>query len=238
MAQKTLVIAHRGASGSAPENTIPSFRKALEMGVDFIELDIHLSKDGELIVMHDETVSRTTNGKGKIKNLTLSQIKGLDAGSWFSGEYKGLVVPTLDEVFQLVSGKTKLLIEVKGTSVKSKGIEKILIDKIYRYNAKKWCVVQSFDEKILEKIREVDPSVSLHRLISGPIVFQSKKTDDFLALNPHYRFATKRKIEKLHSKNLKIFVWTVNDVEKMKKLIAMGVDGIITNFPEKLKQLQ
>lgn len=231
-----LIIAHRGASGSAPENTLASFRQAMEIGSDFIELDIHLSKDGELIVMHDETVNRTTNGKGKIKNLTLEQIKNLDAGSWFGNEFKGLVVPTLDEVFQLSNGKIKLLIEVKGNPKKYPGIEKKLIDKIYKYYSKDWCIVQSFEEEFLNNIHKMDSTIPLHQLIVGKI-FPLKIPVFILAVNPNYHFVSVKKVEKLHLQNKKIFVWTVNEEKKMQKLISMGVDGIITNYPGKLKKV-
>lgn len=233
---QTSIIAHRGASGSAPENTLASFRSAMDIGADFIELDIHLSKDGELIVMHDETVTRTTNGKGKIRNLTLEQIKSLDAGSWFGDKFKGLVVPTLDEVFQLSGGKIKLLIEVKGSSRKYPGIEKKLVETIYKYYAKDWCIVQSFDDEILKNISQLDPSIVLHQLIVGRI-FPPVIPEFIRAVNPNHHFVSGKKIEKIHSQGKKIFVWTVNEEKRMGKLISMEVDGIITNYPEKLKNL-
>lgn len=230
------IIAHRGASGSAPENTLVSFSKAMNAGADFIELDIHLSKDGELIVMHDETVNRTTNGKGKIKDLALEQIKCLDAGSWFGIKFKGLAVPALDEVFQLSGGKIKLLIEVKGSPRKYPGIEKKLVETINKYDAEDWCIVQSFDDEILKNISRLDSSITLHQLVVGR-VFPLNMPPFIRAVNPNHHFVSGKKIERIHSQGRKIFVWTVNEEKKMKKLISLGVDGIITNYPEKLKEL-
>lgn len=231
------IIAHRGASGNAPENTLVSFRKAMDAGADFLEMDVHLSKDGELVVMHDESVNRTTSGKGKIRNLTLAEIKNLDAGSWFSKNFEGLVVPALDEVFQLANGKIKLLIEIKGTPEKYLDIEKKLVEMIYKYNAKSWCILQSFDIDFLKNVHAIDAGVSLHYLIVGNLIFPSKIPEYIMAVNPNQNFVSKKKVEKLHLQNKKIFVWTVNDEKKMKKLISYGVDGIITNYPEKLKNV-
>ncbi len=243
-----LVIAHRGSSGNAPENTLVSFRKAIEMGADFIELDIHLSKDGELIVMHDETVNRTTNGKGKIRELTLAEIKGLDAGSWFNEEFKGVVVPTLGEVLELTklvsTSKTKegfprlckILIEVKGTSQKYPGIEKKLLDLLINNNSLSQCIIQSFDPGILGQLNKLDSSLNLHLLVIGGL-FPKKIPSYIKAINPNFHFATEKKINKLHLQNRKIFVWTVNEEKKMKKMIEAGVDGVISNYPERLIKL-
>lgn len=242
MMAQPFIIAHRGASGTSPENTLAAFKKAIDSGADFIELDVHLSKDGKLIVMHDETVNRTTNGKGLIRELSLDQIKKLDAGSWFNISYAGLTVPTLDEVVRLITdkkqnnSKIKLLIEVKGSSKKYPGIEKILIEKINEFQCKDQCVVQSFDKQIIKNIAQLDSSITLHQLIVGKI-FPRRIPDFVQAINPNHYFVSKRKIEKLHSLNKKIFVWTVNKEKKMEKLISLGVDGIITNYPEKLKSI-
>ena len=127
--KSTLIIAHRGLSSLYPENTLVAFRKAIELGVDFIELDVRLSCDGELIVIHDDTFNRTTDGDGKVCELTLSEIKKYSAGKWFSTSFKKERVPTLKEVFELIKKRTKLLIEIK-----QPGIEKKLVNLIQQYD--------------------------------------------------------------------------------------------------------
>lgn len=233
---QTAVIAHRGSSGTAPENTLAAFKFAIESGADFIELDVHLSKDGELIVMHDESVNRTTNGKGKIKELSLDQIKKLDAGKWFDDSFTGMVVPTLDEVFRLPDEKIKFLIEIKGTPKKYPGIEKKVADKIARYRVKNRCILQSFNLEFLKNFHTIDSTFQLHYLVVGK-VFPENIPGYIRAVNPNFHFVTAKKISKLHKANRTIFVWTVNDERKMKKLLELGVDGIITNFPGKLKAI-
>ncbi|PCJ89096.1 MAG: glycerophosphodiester phosphodiesterase [Flavobacteriales bacterium] len=240
------VIAHRGASGSAPENTLASIKKAMETGANMIEIDVHLSKDDTVVLMHDSKVDRTTNGTGKVQELTLEELKKLDAGSWFNEKFSSEKIPTLEEVLKAINGKCKLLIEVKGKSKTYQGIEKQIVDLINKYNAKNWCIVQSFHTPYIENTYRLDSAIEVHKLIISPLrLFPFIYMDDGLrfgsikkftyakSINPNHKAVSKKFIKKIHSQNQTVFCWTVNEKETAKKLIALGVDGIITNYPEK-----
>ena len=245
---KPVIIAHRGSSGTAPENTMAAFKEALEVGADMIELDIHLSKDSVLIVCHDEFINRTTDGEGEIKNLTLDELNQFDAGSWYGEEFSGEKLPTLEDVFKLVNGQAKLLIEIKGKSKIYKGLEENLITLIAQYKAKDWVVVQSFHTPFLANIHQLDPGIQLYKLVVLDVPILPMYIDDggrigslndynyCQAINPMDKFVTEKFIRKAHERGQKVFVWTVNDTEKASSILQMGADGIITNYPKKMKQ--
>jgi glycerophosphoryl diester phosphodiesterase len=244
-----IVVAHRGASGYAPENTMAAIKKAITMGVDMIEIDVQLSKDKEVVLMHDLTVDRTTNGKGKVRDLYLEEIKKLDAGKWFSSEFLGEKVPTLEEVIQAINGQCKLLIEVKRVKSKKLEIENKIVQLINKYNAYNWCIVQSFETQVIKNIQELDKSIECHKLVTMnisvlPLHIDSRiktgtiyKYKTVQSINPYFKMLNKRKVNKIHSRGQKIITWTVNEPEDMKRMIEMGVDGIITNYPDRLIQL-
>jgi len=244
-----IVVAHRGASGYAPENTMAAIKKAITMGVDMIEIDVQLSKDNEVVLMHDLTVDRTTNGKGKVRDLYLEEIKKLDAGKWFSSEFSGEKVPTLEEVIQAINGQCKLLIEVKHVKSKKQEIENKIVQLINKYNAYNWCIVQSFETQVIKNIQALDKSIECHKLVTMnisvlPLHIDSRiktgtiyKYKNVQSINPYFKMLNKRKVKKIHSYGQKVITWTVNEPEDMKRMIEMGVDGIITNYPDRLIQL-
>ncbi|MBX2842123.1 MAG: hypothetical protein KTR26_10140 [Flammeovirgaceae bacterium] len=248
--KKITIIAHRGASGHAPENTLAAFTTALDMQSDVIELDIHLSKDGEVVVIHDESVERTTNGFGLVKDLTLSELKGLDAGEWFGSDYKGENIPTLKESLELIKGSAKVLIEIKTgrDGFIYTNIEKKTIEIVNNLEALDWCVIQSFEPYYLQTARKYNKEIEIQRLLFSdysPFPFFSDtefKAGDFVeyevgytAINPYFMSLTAGKVNTLHERGFKTNPYTVNKEDEMKKLIAMGVDGIITNYPDVLK---
>lgn len=247
--KKTLVIAHRGDSGAAPENTLAAIQRAIEIGVDMIEIDVHLTKDGIPVVIHDDTINRTSDGKGRVRELTFEQLQKFDSGAWFSEKYKGEKIPSLQQVLSLIYGKCGLLIEVKHGSGKYPGIEKRVLDLIIKNNAQSWCIMQSFNSEVLSILSKLGSSIEMHKLVTGDIPLLPLHVDYKLrkgriyqyrnasGINPNHRFVNKKVVEKIHSLNKKIFTWTVNDDSVMKKMIAAGVDGIITNYPSKLKAL-
>lgn len=247
--RKPIVVAHRGASGYAPENTLASIKKAIAMGVDMVEIDVQLTKDKQVVLMHDLTVDRTTNGKGKVRDLQFDEIRKLDAGSWFSSEYAGEKIPTLEEVIETVKGKCKLLIEVKRVKTNKPEIEAKIIQLIDKYNAYDWCIVQSFETEVVKNIQALDKSVECHKLVTMnlsvlPLHLDSRiktgtiyKYKTVQAINPYFKMLNKRKVDKIHSRGQKIITWTVNEKEDMKRMIEMGVDGIITNYPDRLIEL-
>lgn len=247
--KKPIVIAHRGASAYAPENTLAAIKKAIEMGVDMVEIDVQLTKDKQIVLMHDLTVDRTTNGKGRVKDLSFNEIRKLDAGSWFAPQFAGEKVPTLEEVIETVKGKCKLLIEVKRVKTKKPEIEAKIIQLIDKYNAHKWCIVQSFETEVVKNIQAIDNTIECHKLVTMnlsvlPLHLDSRiktgtiyKYKSVQAINPYFKMLNKRKVDKIHGRGQKILTWTVNEKEDMKRMIELGVDGIITNYPDRLMEL-
>ena len=241
---KVLVIAHRGASGIAPENTLAAVKAAIEMGVDMVELDVHQTRDDIAVVIHDKTVNRTSNGKGKVKDFTFDELQVLDSGSWFHPKFKNEKIPSLESVLQEVKGKVKLLIEVKET--KYSGIEKNIVQLLNKYDAKNWCIIQAFETGVLNNIQKLDPSIEIHKLVVGDIPGLPLHIDNCLrtgniykynntaSINPNFKFVNKKTIQKIHGQGQKINTWTVNEQGDMEKMIKMGVDGIITNYPDQL----
>jgi len=245
-----LIIAHRGASGLAPENTLAAFDKAIEIGVDRIEMDLRQTIDGEVVVIHDKTIMRTTNGWGSIRKLSLNRLKRYSAGSWFHHEFSKERVPTFREVLELVNGKTTLLLEIKNGSPYHHGIERNIINLVNEYKANDWCIVQSFNDKVLKNFREL-PQLSsdiqklFHAFIPvapfyGGSKFSYKRLRRYNfadEVNINYKYVNPRVVRKVHQMGKKVNIWTVNDRQDMKKYVEMGVDGIITDYPDRLKQL-
>ena len=167
---KVLVLGHRGAKGHAPENTMVSFRKGYELGSDLLELDIHVSRDGELIVMHDADVSRTTDGEGYIKDLTTTEIKQLDAGAWFDERYRGERVPTLQEVLSWSKDRIPFVIEIKGDPIPASGIEEKLVEMLRLHSLLDDVMVISFHHPSVKRVKELEPSIATGILYTGRLV--------------------------------------------------------------------
>ncbi|WP_207436160.1 glycerophosphodiester phosphodiesterase [Sabulibacter ruber] len=244
-ARKVSVIAHRGASGIAPENTLPAIKKALETSADFIEIDVHQSKDGQVVVIHDPTVDRTTNGTGRVADLTLAELKKLDAGIKFDSSFTDVRIPTLAQVLRTVKGKKKLLIELKkGEEEYYQGLEENTIKVIRENRAQDWCVLQSFYDPVLERIWQADFVIPTHKLMVGKIPFLPIYIDHELkfgnldryseatAINIHRYFASKALIKKLHGQGFKTFIWTEDKPQNIQSLFDLGADGVMTNHPE------
>ena len=234
MTPRPLILAHRGASLEAPENTLAAFRQAIELGADGIELDVHLSGDGELVVIHDERVDRTTNGKGWVKDLTLSQLKSLDAGSWFDPAFKGERIPTLKEVIDLVSGRCKLInIEIKSGIVLYPGIEEKVLREVEAADLLGKVIMSSFNHFSLKTIKEINPNVKTGILyIEGlvdPWIYARHVPAD--ALHPIFHAVTPEIVNGAHSAGLGVHVWTVDKPEDITRMSGYGVDAVITNDP-------
>ncbi|WP_210462114.1 glycerophosphodiester phosphodiesterase [Rufibacter roseolus] len=248
-ARKVQVIAHRGAAGLAPENTLAAVKKGLETQADYIEVDVHQSKDGEVVVIHDPTVDRTTNGTGRVADLTLAELKKLDAGSKLDSAFAGERIPTLAQVLRAVKGKKKLLIELKkGEEDYYSGLEEKTIQLIRENRAEDWCVLQSFYDPILDRIWKADFVIPTQKLIIGKIPFLPVFIDHELkfgsfdryseatAINVHRFFASKAFITSLHNQGFKTFIWTEDEPQNIQKLFQMGADGVMTNHPELIKR--
>jgi len=242
-----IIIAHRGGAKLAPENTLASFKNAIDLGVDMIEIDVHLSKDSEIIVIHDESLDRTTNGTGEIKALTLDEIKKYDAGSWFSEDFKDEKVPTLAEVLQTINGQCKLLIEIKGGDERYPGLENRIVQTVKENNAIEWVVVQSFNKNSVLRIKEMYPELITYYLLGKNFdefysefseqVRTGKSTEiKFDGIAPHHSSLDSDKVDLLHQAGYGIFTFTINKPKDMQKAIEIGVDGIITDSPDILKE--
>lgn len=231
----TKLIAHRGASGHAPENTMAAFRLALEMGAQAIELDVHQSKDHELVVIHDEDLRRVGRRAARVRDLTAAELARADVGSWFDRRFSSEGVPTLAEVCDLVLGKAELHIEIKRGSTLYPGIEERVVDLIQRRKAWARTLVSSFDHAALYMARSLDEKLRLGYLLGvTPLRTAWRELSELKAesLNLSRRQADARKLRLCRQKGFKMLVYTVNTQRELDKLVKLGVDGVFCNFPE------
>ena len=222
-----LKIGHRGARAYAPENTITSFKKAVEMGVDAIELDVRRTKDGQIVVIHDEDVKRTTNGSGLVSELTLDQVKSFKTEG-------NETIPTLDEALEFIGKKVKIILELKET-----GTERQVLDCISQKKLLKNVVLASFLEDALKKVHEINPDVETG-LIYAKHKNPLKAALDLNAkyLLAFYRFVHTANVQKAHESGLKLIAWTINTREEAETYAKKGVDGIATDKPDILKEIK
>lgn len=236
----TKIYGHRGASAYAPENTMAAFKKAVELGADGIELDIHLTKDGEIIIIHDEKVDRTTDCEGMVRSFTLEELQKLDAGSWFDEKFKDEKIPTLKEVLELIKNTSLILnIEIKVGYRLYPHIEEKLIALLKEYNMLDRCIISSFDHYSLVKIKELDPNIKTGVLYMSSLYkpWNYAKIIKADALHPHYLTVTKELIQGTFMNNLPINTYTVNDDKTLRNLAEAKITGIITNYPDKAKRI-
>ena len=237
-----MVIAHRGFSGAVPENTLAAFRRAIEIGSDGIELDIQLSRDAKVMVRHDETLKKTTDGRGRLADYTLEELKKLDAGSWFDPQFSGERIPTLKEVLDLAEGRVLVNIEIKQPHHGPYPITE-LADRALKIVKKagmiQEVVFSSFNPVSLEWIKKKDPRVPVALLFHGkwnslPQVTQGEK---YSQLNLRRTYLTRTKIARIHREGMKVHVYTVNSARELERFVKWGADGIITNYPDRLLSL-
>ncbi|GGP21006.1 glycerophosphoryl diester phosphodiesterase [Thermocladium modestius] len=229
-----LIYGHRGARGRAPENTIPSFSLAKEMGVDGVELDVHLTKDGEVVVMHDAAVDRTTNGSGLISRMTMEEVRRLDAGVKFGEKWAGTRVPTLGEVFSAIGRGIKYKVEIKRGSDFYPGIEEKVLDIIRKHGVD--AQVISFDFDALERVRELDGGVELGLIFVGRIrwFIEPARRLEAQWLHASHELIDGKGVAEAHSMGLRVGAWTVNDAEAAAALAGMGVDDITSDYPDSI----
>jgi len=221
------VIGHRGAAGLEPENTLRSIRRAIEIGVDRVEIDVRVTKDGRLVVIHDETVDRTTNGHGYVRDMTFEEIRKLDAG-------KGEKVPTLEEALNLTRGKVILQIELKVAEATEPTIE--LIEE---NGAEREVVITSFIHSLLKKVRYLNPAIRTGALFFDvqEDIFERTISACAEAIHIYYRNITPKLVENAHKRGLKVVAWNPDEVGDMKRIISLGVDAIGSNRPDILINL-
>lgn len=220
------IIAHRGASGDAPENTLAAFKKALEIGVDALECDLHVTSDGVPIALHDPYLGRTTNGHGYAHNFTYEELAKLDAGSWFRPDFVNEKIPSLANLLALPRGKTTWMIEIK-KNVPCKPIFELLENqKNFLVGSFELNIMEAILERALPAIAIVGSHQNLELLLNKPI---SHFAIWYKLLSPHL-------IDRLHGENREVWAYTVDDPDVVKFLLSIGIDGLITNFPKRFKK--
>lgn len=253
---KILNVAHRGASGFAPEHTLLSYELGQELKGDYIEVDLQMTKDGELIAMHDETLDRTTNGTGLVKEYTLEEIKQLDAGSWFNEkypnmakeEYVGLTVPTLEEVIEKFGKDARYYIETKSPEVYP-GMEEKLLEILNDYKLtgpnvpSNKVIIQSFSPESLKKVHQLNPDLPLVQLLwyDEAAAITDAELEEYkeysIGLGMNFNKIDEAYVQKVREHDLLIHPYTVNEKEDMRKLLDWGVTGMFTNFPDRLQEV-
>jgi glycerophosphoryl diester phosphodiesterase len=223
-------VGHRGAAGHEPENTLRSFRRAMELGADMVELDVHLCGSGELVVIHDETLDRTTDGTGEVAKMTLNELRALDAG-------EGERIPTLQEVIDLATGRMGINIELKGLGTAEPTLEHIE-DAVEKGWDRSGFQVSSFHIGELSAIRELSEDVRTAVLfaLDDAGIIEFAELNSAYSINPNHRAVTPDLVTKAHDRGLKIFAWTVNEPEDIARMKGLDVDGIISDYPDRIDE--
>lgn len=234
---QTLIFGHRGASAAAPMNTIPAFELAAAQGADGIELDVHRSKDGHAVIVHDFTVDATSDGSGQVAEMTLAELKALDAGSWFSETFAGAQIPTLDEVFEAVGSRLYVNVEIKSQTQETDGVEQVVADVIARHNMAQRVIVSSFNPLALQRFRALMPDVPLGFLYSPGMPVDTLALMRELGLphearHPHESLIDIAYMDWAKAEGYRVNTWTVNDPARGVELRDLGVDGIVTDVPD------
>jgi glycerophosphoryl diester phosphodiesterase len=238
MPNQTEVFAHRGAKMVAPENTIPAFEQAIELGAHGVEFDVQCSKDGVLVVMHDFTVDKTTNGHGRVADLTATELGKLDAGSHFDKKFSNVGVPTLEEVLAVTAGRLKLNIEIKSQDHLGGHEVEPLVEMIQKGNLYDQVIVSSFNPITLIKLRHLDPQVALGLLYRGqqlPSFLREILLSPTLrpeAFHPHHTLIDEEYMVWANAIPAAVNTWTVNDPDEARRLATLGVNTIITDVPD------
>ncbi len=231
-----LIFAHRGAKRYAPENTLAAFKLALEQGADGVELDAKLSADGVVVAIHDPTVDRTTDGTGRVSQLPLAALRELDAGSFFSEQFRGEKIPTLEEVFETLGKQALINVELTNYTTPRDGLVEAVCNLVRRHGVQKNVLFSSFLPWNLSKAARLLPEVprGLLTLAGWKGVWGRSfgfMFGDYQALHPYYTDVTPQQVQRVHRLKRKINVWSVEQEEDIRRLIAWGVDGIITPDP-------
>lgn len=223
--QRPLRIGHRGAAGHAPENTLAAIRKGIALGVDFVEVDVRRTADGTLVILHDKTVNRTTDGKGRIDRLSLQEVKRFNAGN---DEH----IPTLEEVLKIAAGRVGLMLELK-----AKGVAQQTVETVREAGFKEPVIYASFYHDELAHIRAIDPKAFrmalFGRLPAAPVDRAMEYGPSHVGLR--HDTAPRRLVEALHRAGLLLFVYTADRLSDIRHAVSLDVDGVISNYPERIE---
>lgn len=226
----------------APENTLAAVERALDLGVDLVEIDVHVTRDGQVVVLHDATVDRTTDGRGAVRDMTLPEVRRLHAGLWFDPPFADARIPTLEEVLDLTRKRALLLIEIK-----ARGISEQVVEAIQDLRATEDVILQSFHPASVRQARELERRIPAALLVGRVPVGHTRGRGRSLvkkalkvganALALSYHAATPSLVDEVHRRAMSLWVWTVDEEIAMQKMVQIGADGIITNHPERLHRL-
>lgn len=242
----TKIISHRGAFKYAPQNTIPAFLKAFKIGANGIEFDVQMTKDSELVICHDYTINETSNGKGKIKDFTLDELKNFDFGIKHSPEFKNTRIPTLKEVLEIASKFEIINIEIKSQAERNEEIVRKVIDCVKANNFTGDVVYSSFDFEVLKTIQKLDDTLKIGALFTTADFsrenkamknIEKVKANSFQAIHPNARFLRRQYVEECHKNNIMVNCWGANSVKKIGKMLDAGCDLIITDEVERVIQI-
>ena len=229
------VIAHRGASGYAPENTLVAFKKALDMGAKAVEFDVQMTQDGQLVVIHDYTLDRTTSGSGMIMDTDYEDIKEFDAGSWFATEYRGERVPLLKNVLQLFPADVEINIEIKKFLLDERKLEEDIYGLVKEMNMMDQVVFSSFDHHCLKNLRNYSDTrigILISSSMIEPLTYMKSQQLVSHSINQKVAFIDKELVEDDHNNQIKVLSYTVNDRKIAEYFETIGVDGIFSNYPD------
>jgi glycerophosphoryl diester phosphodiesterase len=237
-AKRPLIVAHRGYRAKYPENTLIAFEAAIEAGADMIELDVLLTRDRKIVVIHDESLDRTTNGQGPVSDHTLPEIKALDAGSWFDARFKGERLPTLEEILDMVDKRIPINIEIKRSAYEPHhppdAIEKQIVELVKRKNAVENVLISSFEWRVLEDLASLKQAPAIALLSQYPELgnpLGSCKRLEAFSWHPRSLLLRKEHVTEMHEAGILVFPWNVDTLEDIARMLEMEVDGLIVDDP-------
>jgi len=234
-AGRALTFGHRGARAYAPMNTIPSFELALEMGAHGIEFDVRRTKDGVLVLLHNDTVDETSNGRGRVADLTFAELRELDFGGWLDPKYAGTPIPTLDELFEVVGSKLLMNVEIKCEHLASEGIEQQVAETIARHGLADRILISSFNPLVVWRSAKAMPHILRGLLVEHDTPFERTRllaSLDIQALHPYYPYINADYMQRARALGLAVNTWTVNDPVEAQRLANLGVAAVITDRPD------
>lgn len=235
------IIAHRGFSGKYPENTMLAFSKAVEIGAEGIELDVHFTKDGEIVIIHDETIDRTTDGTGFVRDYTYEELSRFNAYGRFEGQFEFQKIPTLREYFELVKDVEGFItnIELKTGIFEYEGIEKAVIDLVKEFGLEDRTILSSFNHFTVMRCKEYDPSIKTGFLVESWIIGMGEytKSHDIDCVHPIFVNLKPELYAEMKNAGREVNTWTVNEYEDIRRLADMGVDALIGNYPDRMIEL-
>jgi len=236
-----LIIAHRGYSARFPENTLASFEAAAAAGAPMLELDVTLSRDRQVVVIHDDTLERTTSGNGRVSDHSLSALQELDAGSWYDSRFAGQRIPLLEQVMDALLPGTMINVEIKVSAFEDSppadAIERQVLALSRRFGALEKILVSSFEMRFLERLCSAEPSLRLAWISEVPLddtTCRRLEALEAFSWHPDFKILDAEQVGRAHARGLRVFPWTVNSQEESRELFALGIDGLITDDPVRI----